>query len=152
MLYKLCAHPCLLQVEHHGELTKKKGNVPWQKRRDFAEIALPSTLLSRMPGGSIFRHININNDDIALSGKMKALDRLLNEFSGKGNRVLIFSHSTTTLDIIQNYAVCQGFTYCRFDGSMTGDKRQRSVDEFQSDSSKFLFLISTTAGGKWVSI
>ena len=71
------------------------------KKRDFAEVALTSEIRKRLPGGTIYRVDSIMSDHTKLSGKMAALDKCLTHFSMKRNRVLLFSYSTSTLDLIE---------------------------------------------------
>jgi hypothetical protein len=87
------------------------------------------------------------------SGKMRALDALLRKLKDQGSRVLIFSQMTRMLDIIQDYCVYRNYSFCRIDGQTVGEQRQAQIDEFQSPGShKFLFLLSTRAGGQGVNL
>jgi hypothetical protein len=52
------------------------------------------------------------------------------------------------LDILEDYCWYRGHKYCRIDGGIAGDTREEMIDSFmQEDSDKFLFLLSTRAGG-----
>jgi SWI/SNF-related matrix-associated actin-dependent regulator 1 of chromatin subfamily A len=51
------------------------------------------------------------------SGKLVALDKLLNELRAAGSRPLIFSQWTTVLDILEWFLHERGLTYVRLDGS-----------------------------------
>jgi SWI/SNF-related matrix-associated actin-dependent regulator of chromatin subfamily A member 5 len=43
--------------------------------------------------------------------------------------------------------------YCRIDGNTTGEMRDSQMDEFNADgSSKFVFLLSTRAGGLGINL
>lgn len=47
----------------------------------------------------------------------------------------------------------QGYDYCRIDGSTDGESRDSQMDEFnEPGSSKFLFLLSTRAGGLGINL
>ena len=96
-LYKIASHPCLLQVDHceSGQDAKKK--------LEFAKAALTPDILRELPGGTHWKSDGIMDDHIALSGKMKSLDYLLRKYLKRRNRVLLFSYSTATLDMIQNH-------------------------------------------------
>ena len=60
---------------------------------------------------------------------------------------------TRVLDILEDYLRYVGFEYCRIDGSTDGEKRDHQVDEFNAEgSTKFCFLLSTRAGGKFVGL
>ena len=55
---------------------------------------------------------------------------------------------TRMLDILEDYCWYRGHKYCRIDGGIAGDTREEMIDSFmQEDSDKFLFLLSTRAGG-----
>lgn len=52
------------------------------------------------------------------------------------------------LDILEDYCIHRDFKYCRLDGNTDLDMRQEQIDDFTSpDTDKFIFLISTRAGG-----
>lgn len=50
-------------------------------------------------------------------------------------------------------AAARGYGYCRIDGNTGGDDRDNMIDEFnRPDSSKFVFLLSTRAGGLGINL
>jgi hypothetical protein len=52
------------------------------------------------------------------------------------------------LDILEDYCQWKEFEYCRIDGGTDYDTRNLLIDEFtKPDSEKFIFLLSTRAGG-----
>jgi len=57
-------------------------------------------------------------------------------------RVLLFSTSTQSLDLIENF-VRTNYSYLRMDGSTPAKKRQALVQQFMNDHTIFLFLLST---------
>lgn len=58
------------------------------------------------------------------------------------------SNYTQTLDLLQDLYSHLGYTWCRLDGQTPVAQRQRIVDSFnRPDSSHFLFLLSSKAGG-----
>ena len=140
-LYKVCSHPSLVQVDNY-EVGRDA-----EKKLEFAKIALPPDILSELPGGSYYKADGIMNDHLKLSGKMRTLDYCLNNYQRKGDRVLVFSNSVATLDLIQQHIKTKGYTNLRLDGSTQTSARQTLVDKFQNDDSIFMFLISTKAGG-----
>ena len=47
----------------------------------------------------------------------------------------------------------RGFEYCRIDGQTDGEEREASIEEFNREgSSKFVFLLSTRAGGLGINL
>ena len=147
-LYKVCSHATLLQVEKNPDMLVE-GTQEWKKfnnELNFARVALTPQILESLPGKSYLREDGIMNNHLELSGKMQRLHSLLKQFNRQHDRVLIFSYSTKTLNLIQHYVQSEGYSYTRLDGTTPTKKRQALVDEFQIGEI-FLFLISTKAGG-----
>jgi SWI/SNF-related matrix-associated actin-dependent regulator of chromatin subfamily A member 5 len=87
------------------------------------------------------------------SGKMLLLNKLLLKLKERESRVLIFCQMTRVLDILEDYCRLVGHEYCRIDGNTDGEKRDSQMDEFNADgSSKFVFLLSTRAGGLGINL
>lgn len=87
------------------------------------------------------------------SGKMVLLDKLLVRLQERGSRVLVFSQMTRMLDILEDYCLYKQYGYCRIDGNTGGDDREYMIDEYnRPDSSKFIFLLSTRAGGLGINL
>ncbi len=81
------------------------------------------------------------------SGKFTVIDKLLSELKAQGRRVLMFSTSVQTLDILQDYLSYRGYSYERLDGSVRGEERFLAIERFQKTDETFVFLLSTRAGG-----
>jgi len=87
------------------------------------------------------------------SGKMAILDKLLVHLKANGSRVLLFSQMSRMLDILEDYCLWKGYDYCRIDGQTSHDDRIQSIDEFNKpNSSKFIFLLTTRAGGLGINL
>ncbi|GLI59043.1 hypothetical protein VaNZ11_000871 [Volvox africanus] len=87
------------------------------------------------------------------SGKLVLLDKLLPRLKERESRVLIFSQMTRMIDILEDYCLYRGYGYCRIDGNTGGDDRDNMIDEFNKpNSSKFIFLLSTRAGGLGINL
>ena len=87
------------------------------------------------------------------SGKMVVLDKLLPKLQAMDSRVLIFSQMTRMLDILEDYCLWRSYSYCRIDGSTAHEDRQRQIDDYNApNSSKFLFMLSTRAGGLGINL
>ncbi len=57
------------------------------------------------------------------------------------------------LDILEDYLAHKGFTHCRIDGSTFLQDREAQIQEFmREDSDKFIFLLSTRAGGLGINL
>jgi len=86
-------------------------------------------------------------------GKLVLLDKLLTRLAAKGHRVLIFSQMTRMLDILDDYLVSKGYQYCRIDGKTSYEERSDLIDSFNAENStKFVFLLSTRAGGLGINL
>jgi superfamily II DNA or RNA helicase len=79
------------------------------------------------------------------SGKFELLKELLTEALESGKKILLFSQFREMLSIIRNWLDEQSTNYLYLDGGTRN--RQDLVDQFNSDESVRLFLISLKAGG-----
>ncbi|KAG2500855.1 hypothetical protein HYH03_001616 [Edaphochlamys debaryana] len=87
------------------------------------------------------------------SGKLVLLDKLLPRLKERESRVLIFSQMTRMIDILEDYCLYRGYGYCRIDGNTDGEARDSMIEEFnRPNSSKFIFLLSTRAGGLGINL
>src|SRR5271163_3741513 len=87
------------------------------------------------------------------AGKMVMLDRLLVRLKKQGSRVLIFSQMSRLLDILEDYCVFRDFKYCRIDGGTAHEDRIQAIDDYNKpDSEKFVFLLTTRAGGLGINL
>jgi SWI/SNF-related matrix-associated actin-dependent regulator of chromatin subfamily A member 5 len=60
---------------------------------------------------------------------------------------------TKLLDIMEDYMMYRGYKYCRIDGGTEQDERDDQMADFISeDSEKFVFLLSTRAGGLGINL
>ncbi|WVQ83568.1 hypothetical protein IAT38_005709 [Cryptococcus sp. DSM 104549] len=87
------------------------------------------------------------------AGKMVILDKLLKSMKAKGSRVLIFSQMSRVLDILEDYCQFRGHQYCRIDGGTAHEDRIAAIDEYNAPGSeKFVFLLTTRAGGLGINL
>lgn len=87
------------------------------------------------------------------SGKMVVLDKLLRRMKQQGSRVLIFSQMSRVLDILEDYCVFREYNYCRIDGTTSHEDRIASIDDYNKPGSdKFVFLLTTRAGGLGINL
>ncbi|KAF8456437.1 SNF2 family N-terminal domain-containing protein [Kalaharituber pfeilii] len=87
------------------------------------------------------------------SAKMVMLDKILKRMKAQGSRVLIFSQMSRMLDILEDYCLFREYQYCRIDGSTAHEDRIAAIDEYNKpDSEKFIFLLTTRAGGLGINL
>ncbi|KAF8484763.1 P-loop containing nucleoside triphosphate hydrolase protein [Russula ochroleuca] len=87
------------------------------------------------------------------SGKMVILNKLLKNVKEKGSRVLIFSQMSRMLDILEDYCLFRSYKYCRIDGGTAHEDRIAAIDEYNKpESEKFIFLLTTRAGGLGINL
>ncbi|KAK3394894.1 chromatin remodelling complex ATPase chain ISW1 [Podospora didyma] len=87
------------------------------------------------------------------AGKMMVLDKLLKRMKQQGSRVLIFSQMSRLLDILEDYCVFRQFKYCRIDGGTAHEDRISAIDDYNREGSeKFVFLLTTRAGGLGINL
>lgn len=87
------------------------------------------------------------------SGKMIVLDKMLKKFAREGSRVLIFLQMSRLLDILEDYCFFREYEYCRIDGSTAHEDRIEAIDLYNlPDSDKFVFLLTTRAGGLGINL
>ncbi|OAX83662.1 hypothetical protein ACJ72_01975 [Emergomyces africanus] len=87
------------------------------------------------------------------AGKMVILDKILKRMKNQGSRVLIFSQMSRVLDILEDYCVFREHQYCRIDGSTAHEDRIAAIDDYnRPGSEKFIFLLTTRAGGLGINL
>jgi len=103
------------------------------------------------------------------SGKLIILDRLLSRMKVKGSRILIFSQMSRVLDILEDYCLFRAYSmspipslltpvigvleYCRIDGGTAHEDRIAAIDDYNKPGSeKFIFLLTTRAGGLGINL
>ena len=57
------------------------------------------------------------------------------------------------MDILEDYCIWRQYQYCRLDGQTPHEDRQNSINAYNSpDSTKFIFMLSTRAGGLGINL
>merc|ERR1719410_2690273 len=84
---------------------------------------------------------------------MMVVDKLLPKLQAQGSRVLIFTQMARMLDMLEDYCWFRGWQYCRIDGQTPHEDRDRQIQEYNAEgSSKFIFMLSTRAGGLGINL
>lgn len=101
--------------------------------------------------------------DIEASAKMALLFCILEESMALGDRVLVFSQSLFTLNLVEDFLQkrnvpgkaekwAKNWTYYRLDGSTSALEREKLINEFNSNPNIHLFLVSTRAGSLGINL
>ena len=91
-------------------------------------------------------------DDMFVSPKLTKLRSLLPSLVSDGHRILLFSQWTSCLDILECLLNSISMKFFRLDGQTTIAERQDMIDEFNSDLTIPVFLLSTRAGGMGINL
>ncbi len=80
-------------------------------------------------------------------GKWDLFVELLDECLDNNMKVVIFSHYTTMLDLIENYLRDRGIPHCGLRGEMPMAQRHRMIKNFNTDETYRVFTASLLTGG-----
>ncbi|CUS09126.1 unnamed protein product [Tuber aestivum] len=139
---------CCYVTDSKGRKWREMDNQETRdKKRELLETCLPDDY-ERI----INREMLTNFMDPEMCGKWIVLQKLLKFWHQSDDKVLIFSYSLQLLRILHRLFQSTEYNVCYFDGSMSLDDRTNVVAEFNSDPSRFVFLISTRAGGVGLNI
>lgn len=141
-LQKLSNHIALLVPD--GEVDPEKHEKDLQR----LEMALPDMWKDLYAARSSM----LTYKNTKFCGKWLVLRKLLRLWYDNGDKVLVFSHSVRLLKMLHSLFGSTSYNVSYLDGSMSYVDRQAAVDDFNSDPSQFVFLISTKAGGVGLNI
>ena len=157
MLMKLCNHPSLIVGEDRtgpaASNSRRQNKTVKYNEDDKESTAAPgadgvSKYMPYIDGGGRSGRSPVHPE---WSGKMFVLYRLMKEMRKPGNggdKIVVVSNYTQTLDLIGHMCQENSWGFCRLDGSINMKKRQKMVDEFNDPSSSLIaFLLSSKAGG-----
>ncbi|CAL5872632.1 uncharacterized protein PFLUO_LOCUS6898 [Penicillium psychrofluorescens] len=149
--YVFPAMTVLRHLSNHLAVLIPQGNDSREKQekdKDMLQLALPREWEKLYRS----RDSIINYANPEFCGKWKVLRKLLKWWHSNGDKVLVFSHSVRLLKMLQVLFHHTSYNVSYLDGSMSYEDRAGVVDEFNSDSRQFVFLISTQAGGVGLNI
>jgi len=81
------------------------------------------------------------------SAKFDHFTELMEDILAEDHKVLVFSQFVEVLKILKGYFDEAGIAYSYIDGSTHINDRRRTVEEFQQDENRRVFLLSLKAGG-----
>lgn len=85
-------------------------------------------------------------------GKFTIMAEMLWNLKRGGHRCLIFTQMTKMLDVLEEFLNLHGHTYFRLDGATGVEKRQKLMDQFNTDERIFAFILSTRSGGLGINL
>ncbi|KAL6884159.1 SNF2 family N-terminal domain-containing protein [Trichoderma longibrachiatum] len=96
-------------------------------------------LLEPAPEGTFDKHFDTDQQ----SSKTEAMMHIIRAtLKNQGSKIVIFSQWTSFLDIVQKQLESAGLKYCRIDGSMNAEKRDKAIDALDNDSETRIMLAS----------
>ena len=166
-LINVCGHPQLVYNSYEAKVKENVNDavlsavikaVPPPKHSGGGEEgdSKNRAIAPRAPGrsGKLLQGGGISREsstlDPMLSGKLGFLYKMMATMRAlkNGERIVIVSNYTSTLDLIGRMCSQNGWPFLRLDGSIASKKRTSLVDQFNDPySSQFAFLLSSKAGG-----
>eukprot|EP01038_Epipyxis_sp_PR26KG_P013185 gene13185-17668_t len=160
-LINICSHPQIILESYKSKVSAKEAIdddlaaiVELIPNNHSKSISNNSNYNRMHSLGSIKPNNNSNNNnerlDPELSGKMLVLYRMMQTMRAlkNGERIVIVSNYTQTLDLIEKMCTQNNWPTLRLDGSVSATKRTKIVDDFNNPmSGAFAFLLSSKAGG-----
>lgn len=141
----------LQKLSNHLAILIPQGSDPKDKQDKDLEM-LQITMPDQWRDLYRNRDSIVNYSNPEFCGKWKILKKLLRFWHANGDKVLVFSHSVRLLRMLQMLFMQTSYNICYLDGKMSYEDRAKAVDDFNSDSGQFVFLISTKAGGVGLNI
>ena len=175
MLSLICSHPAIFVKHLEGKRTTAKKAATTAANGDARQLQphelgaeddynveegdlLPSPFNSPLPSNSFLRNASAqygwarplldshSGEGIQHSFRVLAFREIVKHAVEIGDSTLVFSHSLTTLDLLEAVVKEMSVEYLRLDGSTPMKDRQKSVKQFNAGACD-VFLISTEAGG-----
>ncbi|KAK4240014.1 SNF2 family N-terminal domain-containing protein [Achaetomium macrosporum] len=84
--------------------------------------------------------------------KVKALLGLIREFQAKGDRALVFTRFAKVIEILGECLASEGVEYLSLQGNTDVSSRQELINEFNTDESIPVFLLTTGSGGTGINL
>ena len=150
--YRHCAKKGMKQLKEEGDPSKSKGGQDSLKAMTtMKKIVNHPGLLNpdEVPASLVPDGFSFKTRLSEYSGKMTLLENMLKQIKSETtDKIVLISNYTTTLDVISSLCEAKGWAHCRLDGTMTINKRQKLVDEFNDPEGRtWIFLLSSKAGG-----
>ena len=152
-LINICSHPQLIQDTYASKVKAGESDELLQEVVKVADSNTQTNAMTTAQGryGPITTSASTTTRvDPNRSGKLLVLYRMMLTMRAlkNGERIVIVSNYTSTLDLIEAMCMQNQWPCARLDGGTPGPKRTKLVDEFNNVASPgFAFLLSSKAGG-----
>lgn len=141
LLQKCSNHVALVFPDPEDANAKEEERVErYERQLSYVKLMFPDSWQGKRCNAA-------NGMNPEFCGKWKVLAGLLGQWHIDGDKVLLFSTNLRLLQFIEFFLAREGHSFLRLDGTTPQPRRQQLVNQFNRDSSIFVFLISTTAGG-----
>lgn len=141
LLQKCSNHVALVFPDPEDASSREPDRMErYERQLSYVQLMFPDSWQSKRCNAA-------NGMEPEFCGKWKVLAGLLSQWHADGDKVLLFSTNIRLLQFIEFFLAREGHNFLRLDGSTPQPRRQQLVNQFNTDSSIFVFLISTTAGG-----
>lgn len=84
--------------------------------------------------------------------KVQTLLKLVREYQANGDRALVFTRFAKVIEILGECLASEGIDYLSLQGNTNVSERQELIDEFNSNESIPVFLLTTGSGGTGVNL
>lgn len=84
--------------------------------------------------------------------KVQALLRLIREYQENGDRALVFTRFAKVIEILGECLASEGIEYLSLQGNTDVSERQELINEFNSDETIPVFLLTTGSGGTGINL
>ncbi|CDU24509.1 related to RAD26-DNA repair and recombination protein [Sporisorium scitamineum] len=140
LLQKCSNHVALVFPDPEDANSKEPDRVErYERQLSYVKLMFPDRWQGKRCNAA-------NGMEPEFCGKWKVLAGLLAQWHADGDKVLLFSTNLRLLQFIEFFLAREGHNFLRLDGTTPQPRRQQLVNQFNRDSSIFVFLISTTAG------
>lgn len=105
-----------------------------------------------------YKEANLSVKYWEMSSKIKVLMNFLKDWHSQNqslqdkNKVLIFSQTKKSINILEQLVRDQGYNYQRMDGTVPISNRQDIINEFNDNPDQFVFFLTTKVGGLGINL
>lgn len=165
-LRKAAIHPLLFRRHFDDKKVAKMGSI-LMDRVDQSELRQPNLehLIQELKSASDFElHLWCRDYPRLLgkfdyppeaeldSGKVRKLLELVAEYQANGDRVLVFSKFSRVIELVCEVLALKGIDHRVLMGNTDVGERQAMIDDFNTDPSIPVFLLTTGAGGTGINL